>query len=473
MKKQDNTIKLLIDKMTMAEKRMFKVYSSAYGNNKNYIELFDAIEKQKIYNETELKHKFKKNFASLKKYLFDSLIDSIKICGDYKDLDSNHIHEIEKYKILRHKGLSNAAEIQLRRTKKITLEDEGYIKHLYALNQEYVSAFIKDTNLETSELKNIIHERKEIFKVILNYSEISDVYFTLRLALKSMYYCKSQSDRKLLNTIILPIKKLKEEHLLSDTAKSLFYMSWNEYYTAVGEYEKALTTSKLFLEINRAKKVNTVELQTILEQASYLLLSLKCFKLVEFNPKLNWLETIMNSSTQDYRFLFCYERWYVIKLRYNQLFENKSNEQKFIETEQTRFKTYSPNFSIKYKAAAFYFNAISYYLNGDYKSALFNCNKIINEVNSNIEEYLYARIVRLLIFDKTDNSNLIEYDARNLIRLIKSEMSIRNNELKIVQYLQKNLTVNDTSFNKWMRANSKDFINDKNFIYYLGSIIKS
>ena len=99
MKTQDTTLKLLIDRMSAAEKRAFKIYASAYDGNKKYLNLFEAIESQKVYNETELKEKFKGNFPVLKKYLFDTLIESLKLTGDYKDLDSYHVHEIEKYKI--------------------------------------------------------------------------------------------------------------------------------------------------------------------------------------------------------------------------------------------------------------------------------------------------------------------------------------------------------------------------------------
>lgn len=473
MKSEDKSIKLLIDSMTSSEKRMFKVYNSTYSGQKKYIELFEAIEKQKVYNEKELKQIFSGNFAVLKKYLFDSIIDSIKISGDYKDLDSLHSEEIEKYKILLHKGLTHAAEIQLRRVKKMTFEDEGFIKHLYTLNQEYISVFAKDTNLGKSKLKQVIAERQKIFEIITNYSYVSDVYFTLRLALKNIYYCKNLNEKKLLKTIVDPLKNIKNEDLLSDTAKSLFYMTMNEYYSAIGEYEKALVSSTTYLNIKRGKNGNKVELQTILENANYLLLSMKCLKFENFKPKLQWYEDIMNSSTQPYRFLFCYERWYVIKLRYSQLMGKKNESIEFIQHESNRFNQLNASFSLKYKAAAYYFNAMSHYINNDYKSALRDCNHIINNIEPEIEEYLYARILRLFIFIQQKNYTPLEHDTRNLKRTLKQEITTRKNELKLVDYIEKEQSCTGKIWKQFIESHIEIFRSDKNFSYYLELIIFS
>lgn len=472
MKTQDTTLKLLIDRMSAAEKRVFKIYTSAYDGNKKYLNLFKAIESQKVYNEAELKEKFKGNFPVLKKYLFDTLIESLKLAGDYKDLDSYHVHEIEKYKILKHKGLEKAAEIQLRRTKRMTLEDEGYIKHLYALNQEYVSAFSKDSNLLNSKLKKVIEERKKTFEIITNYSLVSDVYFTLRLALKSIYYCKTSNDIKQLEIIIAPINHLKEKDLLSNTARSMYYMSMNEYYTATGMYDKALQSSLTYLNLKRAQSGNKIELQTILENANYLLLSLKCFKLNNFSEKLEWLEATMNSATQPYRFLFCYERWYVIKLRYVQLYQTTRLAAEFIANENKRFDKQINSFSLKYKASAYYFNALNHYLNRDYKNALINCNYIINTLDNGLEEFLYAKLLRVFIYVQQQNYFPIDFECRGLIRLMREEVLSRQHELSILKIIQKTPDTNDKAWKTFLKENKTEFSKDTTLNYYLNGLLK-
>jgi hypothetical protein len=471
MKKQNITLKLLIDRMSAAEKRVFKIYATAYEGTKKYLQLFEAIESQRIYNESELKTSFKGNFPVLKKYLFDSIIESLKQSGDYKDLDSYHVHEIEKYKILKHKGLDKAAEIQLRRTKKMTLEDEGYIKHLYALNQEYVAVFTKDSNLEKNKLKYVIEERKKVLAIITNYGLVSDVYFNLRLALKSIYYCKTKSDVKLLEALLTPIKHFKESDLLSNTSKSMYYMAMNEYYTAIGAYDKALISSSTYLNLKRSQSGNNIELQTVLENASYLLLSLKCAKLFNFSEKLEWLETIMNSSTQPFRFLFCYERWYVIKLRYSQLIHTTQASEQFMLKENSRFKKHVNSFSLKYKASAYYFNALSNYLAKDFKSALHNCNQLINNLDNGLEEFLYARLLRIFIYVNQENYFTIDFECRSLTRLMQKEVLSRQNELRILKAIQKSPDFSSKDWKQFLAKSKSEFTKDKTLTYYLSGVL--
>ena len=51
----------LIKSLTKSEKRYFKVYSAQQtkNNSNNYILLFDAIDRQEVYNEEKIKRKFR------------------------------------------------------------------------------------------------------------------------------------------------------------------------------------------------------------------------------------------------------------------------------------------------------------------------------------------------------------------------------------------------------------------------------
>ena len=62
----------LIHSMTMSEKRYFKIYSSKHviGETNDYIQLFNAISTQTVFNDGELKNNtFVKNLSAEKNYL--------------------------------------------------------------------------------------------------------------------------------------------------------------------------------------------------------------------------------------------------------------------------------------------------------------------------------------------------------------------------------------------------------------------
>lgn len=50
----------LIKSLTKSEKRFFKLHSALQSGPKNYLKLFEAIDKQPVYDEEEVKALFKK-----------------------------------------------------------------------------------------------------------------------------------------------------------------------------------------------------------------------------------------------------------------------------------------------------------------------------------------------------------------------------------------------------------------------------
>jgi hypothetical protein len=57
--KPSNELFELIKSLTKSEKRFFKLQSSLQSGDKNYIRLFDTIDKMSEYDEEEVKSNFK------------------------------------------------------------------------------------------------------------------------------------------------------------------------------------------------------------------------------------------------------------------------------------------------------------------------------------------------------------------------------------------------------------------------------
>ncbi|MFZ1611935.1 MAG: hypothetical protein WAT52_12755, partial [Chitinophagales bacterium] len=75
----------LIKSLTPPEKRYFKLFAAKQGDaeEKYYLQLFDAVDKLKEYDEELLKKKLKgsihsKNVAYQKHYLFEMVMQSLK-----------------------------------------------------------------------------------------------------------------------------------------------------------------------------------------------------------------------------------------------------------------------------------------------------------------------------------------------------------------------------------------------------------
>ena len=95
----------LIRSLSKPEKRYFKLHSSRHiiGEQNNYVKLFDAIDKQKEYNEAGLLAQFKqevfiKQFSIAKSRLYDSILRSLDAYNSDSSVDSqlkNMLHHAE------------------------------------------------------------------------------------------------------------------------------------------------------------------------------------------------------------------------------------------------------------------------------------------------------------------------------------------------------------------------------------------
>lgn len=96
----------LIHSLSKPEKRYFK-YSSRHiiGEQNNYVKLFDAIDKQKVYDEAILLKQFKKEifirqFSIAKSRLYDAILRSLDAYNSDSSIDSQLKNMLHYAKIL-------------------------------------------------------------------------------------------------------------------------------------------------------------------------------------------------------------------------------------------------------------------------------------------------------------------------------------------------------------------------------------
>lgn len=110
------TLFLLIKSMNRTEKAYFKKFSHKGTKEKDndYFKLFDAIDKQDKYNETQILKKFKnskitKQFSATKNYLYNLILDSLKGYSRNNSVEAQIHSLLEEIDILYKKGLYSLA----------------------------------------------------------------------------------------------------------------------------------------------------------------------------------------------------------------------------------------------------------------------------------------------------------------------------------------------------------------------------
>ena len=112
--------------MDANEKRHFKLFSGK--KNSTYIEMFDAIDQQKIYDELSLKQRFgEKGFSVLKSYLSDRILDGLRshyLKGNNRIKLRNQIDHIE---LLFRRGLYQQALRETYKGRKVAQKFDEFL----------------------------------------------------------------------------------------------------------------------------------------------------------------------------------------------------------------------------------------------------------------------------------------------------------------------------------------------------------
>jgi len=129
----DNLHKL-ISSLTKAEKRYFKVFSSRHiiGDNNNYEILFDAIDKQEVYDEDKLLKKFKdkaftQRFSISKNRLYMAILKSLDSFHGESSVQSQLHKQLHAIEILYNKSLFDQCLKLLNSAKKMAETNECFL----------------------------------------------------------------------------------------------------------------------------------------------------------------------------------------------------------------------------------------------------------------------------------------------------------------------------------------------------------
>jgi len=183
----------LIKSLTKSEKRYFKIYAAQQTKNEsnNYILLFDAIERQEVFNEEKLKRKFRnhtfgKNLAKTKYLLYELIIKMLVRLKQGKDIDSKIRLLLDAVEFHYSKSLYNQALVSLQKAKKLAKFFEHYGYWIEALKWEIkLAKYSKNSNASSLQLIN--KEYKSIKELLSHELNITALFQEVQLLAESAF----------------------------------------------------------------------------------------------------------------------------------------------------------------------------------------------------------------------------------------------------------------------------------------------
>ncbi|MCC6690611.1 MAG: hypothetical protein IT235_03680 [Bacteroidia bacterium] len=236
----------LIKSMSRSEKGYFKKYSSqnVIGGENNYITLFNAIEKQKEYNESAIKQKLKKerfigHLAVLKKYLHKLILKSLRSYYEERTLDFQIRARLSEIHLLHERGLPEQAEKIVKKVKHVAIKNEKLIL-LQEIN-EWERKLIKNELYRGKTLDQISGIEKEQETLLMKLAWLNKLNGIKERTFFSDYNLDGEEKK-------LQIKKLSLELDKIYTQLSPAYNTFRSsmvYYRIRGKHASVLQTSNV------------------------------------------------------------------------------------------------------------------------------------------------------------------------------------------------------------------------------------
>jgi hypothetical protein len=439
----------LVHSLSKAEKRFFKLYTSLLKDTqeKKFIILFEAIEKQKTYDELAILMKERSlnpnQISNLKAHLYKKILKVITLLNTTKD-ETIELKELLAFaKILYNKCLYKECVKMLDKAKKKALETNSSIllleildleklvipKTIEAGNENRVNDLIFNTNSVTESIKN------------------GNVFSNLALKLNAYYvqtgFGKSREDLKNLKRFFYSSLPSFKEKDLTFQEKLHLYNAYIGFYFFSQKFKKGLYYAVINVELfEQFPEMKKHKLEYYIKALNNLLVvQNKLNKLSDFSLSLRKLTALKRNSDLHFNEninLNLFKAIYIHEInRHFMLGEFRSGTRivHALESELNKFITKLDKHSI----LLFYYKIACLYIGSeDYREALNWLNKINNEREINLREdiHTFTRILLLICHYELNYDKLLESSIRSTYRYLLKKGGLTLYQKNILFFLK-------------------------------------
>jgi len=449
----------LIDSLTKSEKRFFKLNSSLQSGDKNYIKIFDFIEKQKKYDEEELKESFKNerfidHLPSEKNHLYKLILKSLRAFYSDQTISAQLKQEIKNVEVLHKKALYKECAKFVKRAKKMAKRYEKFYYWFELISWERL--LLEDAYEEgvfTQDINKLIEEEAEVIEKLRNLAEYQILYSKINLIFKSGGFSRNDTERQV-------VAEIADYHLIkgkntavSVRATSICYYIKGLCAASIRDYEDAIVNfrkAKMVMDKNPDIKQ---DLQG--RYISTLTFLLNCYiDQYDFENAQRFLDEIKDLSNQtgydsiDSKIkIFSSIGIGEVQL-YNRMGDFKKGLEVLSDIEQDL--ELHKNKLTKEKILLFnYSKAYTMFGNAEYKVALRGLNDVLNDNEKHLRQdvYSFSRIFNLIVHYELGNFDFVEYEVKSTSRFLNKQEKDYQIEKVFIKFIKK-LAREEYSLNK-------------------------
>jgi hypothetical protein len=449
----------LIRTLTKSEKRFFKLHSSLQSGDKNYVRLFDIIEKMEVYDEELIKktfrgEKFIKHLPSEKNHLYKTILKSLRNYYSETSVASSLKQEIKNIEILYNKGLFQECMKFLERAKKIAVQYEKFYYWFELIAWEKTLLEESFENGRFGDLDSLIREEQDVLNKLQNLTAYHVLYSKINYVFRSGGYSRSEEDTQIINEIAEHPLIIGKNTALSHRAATICYYTQGFCSLAIGNtevaLEKYLRVKNILDEHTHIRADLAKRYIRTLSQIIHCLLDLKRFnEAYEFLQMLKHAGELEGFETQDAQSRIHSEHVLCELKRY--IFLGKFAEGAHAMTpvmEEIRSSESTLHKEIVLRM--YYYLAYLHFGSGSPNKALQWLNRVTNDNENDLRQdvYSYARLFNLVIHYELGNSDLLEYTIKSTSRYLQKRMRDFKMEKLILDQFKKLIHIRSSSAKK-------------------------
>lgn len=420
----------LIKSLTKSEKRFFKLSSSLQSGDKNYLKIFDYIEKQKRYDEEELKAHFKKetfisHLPSEKNHLYKLILKSLRSYYSDQSVSSQLKQEIKNVEILYRKALFKECNKFVKRAKDLAKEYEKFYYWFELISWEKrLLEEAYESGIFTKNLDDLIEEETEVIEKLRNLGEYQILYSKINYIFRSGGFTRNEKEREIVNEIADYHLIKGKNTAISTRATTICYYIKGLCAASIRDYEDALINFRKAKSVmERNPKILSDLQQRYIYTLSFLL---NCYTdIYDFDNaqkvvgELSALggKSAFNSLDLKVR-LFTATNIGKLQM-YNRMGDFEKSIQ-LIPDIESGLEHFEDKIN-KEKQVLFSYNiAYAYFGIGEFKTALKYLNAVLNDNEKMLRQdiYSFSRIFNLVIHFELNNYDFLEYDMKSAARYL-------------------------------------------------------
>lgn len=457
---QKNYLEQLIQSLTKAEKRNFKLYSTRNFNTNEdlkFIQVFDFYDKVKYPTDDKLIKQVegikKSQLTNLKSHLYRQILSSLRVQNVKKQMDLEIRELIDFGSILYTKGFYHQALKQLEKAKIIAKRGEfnqlklQIVEFEKLIETQYIT---RSGSARTEELTSVSSNLTQHINKAVYFSNLSLELYALYL---KVGFVRDEKEN-------IFVREFFKSKMIDYNAKDLNFEERLHLYNAyvwynyiiqdfVMCYKYALQWVELFSEYPATKESRMDMFLKGHHNLMNTLFNLRDYK--RFKDALVLLENEReNASVNDNVYLLYH--LYLYTNRINKYFLNgRFSEGINIVPEIIEFLDDFGHRLDAHRVIVFYYKiACMYFGAGDNKQSIFYLNKVIQFKDQGLREDIqgFARILNLIAHFELGNDVLVEYQVRSVYRFLSKMGELHGVQKEIFHFLRQLPFANEVEMKK-------------------------